>query len=142
MDRVRNIVILLMVAAMPAAAPPFFSATPELCFTAGSTTYRLAARADAADYRVRIDNNAAHPDLRMALVRRRLHDAPAALDGVQSGEVAAAAVGGVEALEAWFAKYLPQVVLACVVPLAGNVSPLSTESRIAVPTPCGERLIL
>ena len=53
-------------------------------------------------------------DLRMALVRRRLHDAPAALDGVQSGEVAAAAVGGVEALEAWFAKYLPQVVLACV----------------------------
>ena len=54
----------------------------------------------------------------MALVRRRLHDAPAALDGVQSGEVAAAAVGGVEALEAWFAKYLPQVVLACVVPLA------------------------
>jgi ATP-binding cassette, subfamily C, bacterial CydD len=57
-------------------------------------------------------------DLRMALVRRRLHDAPAALDGVQSGEVAAAAVGGVEALEAWFAKYLPQVVLACVVPLA------------------------
>ena len=57
-------------------------------------------------------------DLRMALVRRRLHDAPAALDGVQSGEIAAAAVGGVEALEAWFARYLPQVVLACVVPLA------------------------
>ncbi len=57
-------------------------------------------------------------DLRMALVRRRLRDAPAALDGVQSGEVAAAAVGGVEALEAWFARYLPQVVLACVVPPA------------------------
>jgi ATP-binding cassette, subfamily C, bacterial CydD len=57
-------------------------------------------------------------DLRMALVRRRLHDAPAALDGVGSAEVAAAAVGGVEALEAWFARYLPQVVLACVVPLA------------------------
>lgn len=57
-------------------------------------------------------------DLRMALVRRRLRDVPAALDGVQSGEVAAAAVGGIEALESYFAKYLPQVVLACIVPLA------------------------
>jgi thiol reductant ABC exporter CydD subunit len=57
-------------------------------------------------------------ELRMALVRRRLHDAPAALDGVAGGEIAAAAVGGVEALEAWFARYLPQLVLACVVPLA------------------------
>lgn len=57
-------------------------------------------------------------DLRMALVRRRLRDAPAALDGVQSGEVAAAAVGGIEALENYFAKYLPQLVLACIVPLA------------------------
>lgn len=68
MDRVRNIVILLMVAAIPAAAPPFFAAAPELCFTAGSTTYRLAAGAAAADYRVRIDNSAAHPDLRVGLV--------------------------------------------------------------------------
>lgn len=68
MDRVRNIVILLMVAAMPAAAPPFFAAAPELCFTAGSTTYRLAANTAAADYRVRIDNGAAQPDLRVGLV--------------------------------------------------------------------------
>jgi thiol reductant ABC exporter CydD subunit len=57
-------------------------------------------------------------DLRMALVRRRLRDSPAALDGVQSGEVAAAGVGGIEALENYFAKYLPQLVLACIVPLA------------------------
>lgn len=57
-------------------------------------------------------------DLRMTLVRRRLRDSPAALDGVQSGEVAAAGVGGIEALENYFAKYLPQLVLACIVPLA------------------------
>lgn len=57
-------------------------------------------------------------ELRMALVGRRLRETPAALDGVQSAEVATAAVGGIEALEAYFAKYLPQVVLACVVPLA------------------------
>ena len=68
MDRVRNFVILLLVAAIPAAAPPFFASTPELCFTAGSTTYRLATSARASDYRVRIDNDAAHPDLRVGLV--------------------------------------------------------------------------
>ena len=68
MDRVRNIAILLLVAAIPAAAPPFFASAPELCFTAGTTTYRLSSRAAAADFRVRIDNEAAHPDLRVGLV--------------------------------------------------------------------------
>ncbi|MBJ7331557.1 MAG: thiol reductant ABC exporter subunit CydD [Solirubrobacteraceae bacterium] len=57
-------------------------------------------------------------ELRMALVGQRLRRTPAALDGVQSGEVAAAAVGGIEALEAYFAKYLPQLVLAVTVPIA------------------------
>ena len=69
MDRVRNIVILLLVAAIPAAAPPFFaSAAPELCFTSGTVTYRLSAGGAPADYRVRIDNSATHPDLRVGLV--------------------------------------------------------------------------
>ena len=57
-------------------------------------------------------------ELRLALVERRLRDQPAALDGAESGEVATAAVQGVDALEAYFARYLPQVVLACVVPVA------------------------
>ena len=56
-------------------------------------------------------------DLRLALVERRLRAPPAALDGVESGEIAAASVQGVDALEAYFARYLPQVVLACVVPV-------------------------
>ena len=43
---------------------------------------------------------------------------PTAADGTQSGEIAAAAVQGVEALEAYFARYLPQVVLASIVPFA------------------------
>jgi hypothetical protein len=67
MDRVRNFVILLMVAAIPAFAPPFFASAPELCFTAGPITYRLVPQGGAADYRVRIDNTAAHPDLRVGL---------------------------------------------------------------------------
>ncbi len=57
-------------------------------------------------------------ELRLGLVERRLRDQPLALDGVEAGEVAAAAVQGVDGLEAYFARYLPQVVLAAVVPVA------------------------
>ena len=56
--------------------------------------------------------------LRLELVARRLRAQPAALDGVEAAEIAAAGVQGVDALQAYFARYLPQVVLACVVPLA------------------------
>jgi thiol reductant ABC exporter CydD subunit len=56
-------------------------------------------------------------ELRLALVERRLRSQPAALDGTEAGEVAAAAVHGVDALESYFARYLPQVVLATIVPL-------------------------
>jgi thiol reductant ABC exporter CydD subunit len=55
-------------------------------------------------------------ELRLALVGRRLSAQPAALDGTEAGEVAAAAVQGAERLEAYFARCLPQVVLACLVP--------------------------
>jgi thiol reductant ABC exporter CydD subunit len=57
-------------------------------------------------------------ELRLALVERRLRHQPLALDGVEAGEVATSAVQGVDGLEAYFARYLPQVVLASVVPLA------------------------
>ena len=56
--------------------------------------------------------------LRLELVGRRLHDNPAALDGAESAAVATAAVAGVDSLEATFARYVPQVVLALVVPVA------------------------
>jgi thiol reductant ABC exporter CydD subunit len=56
--------------------------------------------------------------LRLELVERRLRDAPAALDGVESAELATTAVAGVDALESTFARYLPQVVLAACVPAA------------------------
>jgi thiol reductant ABC exporter CydD subunit len=57
-------------------------------------------------------------ELRLDLVETRLRRTPAALDGVQSAEVATAAVSGVDALETTFARYLPQVVLAVAVPVA------------------------
>jgi thiol reductant ABC exporter CydD subunit len=56
--------------------------------------------------------------LRLELVGRRLGKQPAALDGVEAAEIAAAGVQGVDGLQAYFGRYLPQVVLACVVPLA------------------------
>jgi thiol reductant ABC exporter CydD subunit len=57
-------------------------------------------------------------ELRLELVERRLRHQPAALDGAESAEVSTAAVGGVDALETTFARYLPQVVLAVTVPIA------------------------
>jgi thiol reductant ABC exporter CydD subunit len=57
-------------------------------------------------------------ELRLELVGRRLRAQPAALDGVEAGEISAAAVQGIDGLEAYFGRYLPQVVLACVVPVA------------------------
>jgi ATP-binding cassette, subfamily C, bacterial CydD len=57
-------------------------------------------------------------ELRLALLERRLRAQPAALDGVQGGELAAAGVQGIDALETYYARYLPQVVLACLVPVA------------------------
>ena len=57
-------------------------------------------------------------DLRMSLVERRLFEMPTAADGAEAGEIATAAVSGVDGLEAYFARYLPQLVLAALVPLA------------------------
>src|SRR5262245_17625199 len=56
--------------------------------------------------------------LRVDLVESRLSRQPASLDGARSAEVATTAVDGVDALEATFARYLPQVVLAAIVPVA------------------------
>jgi ATP-binding cassette, subfamily C, bacterial CydD len=56
-------------------------------------------------------------ELRLALVERRLRAQPTADDGSPAGEIAALAVDGVEALEGYFARYLPQAVLASVVPV-------------------------
>ena len=68
--------------------------------------------------------------LRLELVERRLRDQPTSLDGTEAGEIAASAVQGVDALEAYFGRYLPQVVLAVMVPIAvlswvGMIDPAS-----------------
>ena len=47
-------------------------------------------------------------ELRLALVGAGWHAQPIAVDGTEAGEIAAAAVQGVDALEGYFARYLPQ----------------------------------
>jgi ATP-binding cassette subfamily C protein CydD len=71
-------------------------------------------------------------ELRLDLVGRRLAAQPIAVDGTEAGEVAAAAVEGVDALEGYFARYLPQLVLASVVPLAviGWVATIDVQSAL------------
>jgi ATP-binding cassette, subfamily C, bacterial CydD len=56
--------------------------------------------------------------LRLEIVGRRLREQPAALDGTESAEFAGAAVHGLQPLEAYFGRFLPQLVLAAVVPVA------------------------
>ena len=56
--------------------------------------------------------------LRLELVERRLRREPSALDGAESAEIATVAVQGIEPLEAYFGRFLPQLVLALVVPVA------------------------
>jgi thiol reductant ABC exporter CydD subunit len=60
-------------------------------------------------------------ELRLALVTSRLAGGATASspdDEVGSGEIATAAVAGVDALEIYLARYLPQVVLSVTVPVA------------------------
>jgi ATP-binding cassette subfamily C protein CydD len=71
-------------------------------------------------------------ELRLELVERRLDAHPLAVDGTEAGEVAAAAVNGVDALDGYFARYLPQLVLAAIVPLAviAWVATIDVESAL------------
>jgi ATP-binding cassette, subfamily C, bacterial CydD len=73
-------------------------------------------------------------ELRLALVARRLRTQPTATDGTRSGEIAAAAVQGVDALEGYFARYLPQLVLSTVAPLAvvAWVAAIDLESALVM----------
>ena len=56
--------------------------------------------------------------LRRALARRAMRLGPAWLAGQQTGEIAALATRGLDGLDVYFARYLPQLVLAVVVPVA------------------------
>jgi hypothetical protein len=70
MERIRKTVGLLAVLAIAAAAHSAFAPAASLCIATGTTTYRLMPAASSPDYRIRIDNTSARPDLRMQVVDR------------------------------------------------------------------------
>lgn len=56
--------------------------------------------------------------LRRGLVAKALRLGPSWLSGQRAGEITTLATTGLDALDAYFARYLPSLVLACLVPLA------------------------
>ncbi|HEV2377890.1 MAG TPA: thiol reductant ABC exporter subunit CydD [Streptosporangiaceae bacterium] len=56
--------------------------------------------------------------LRRRLTEQALRLGPAWLSGQRAGEVTTVSTRGLDALDAYFARYLPQLLFACVVPLA------------------------
>jgi thiol reductant ABC exporter CydD subunit len=71
-------------------------------------------------------------DLRHRLVRRLLALGPRHAWGERAGELRNTLVGGVESLDAYLAQYLPQVVLAGVVPLLILVAVLRADRLSAL----------
>ncbi|MBU2609572.1 MAG: thiol reductant ABC exporter subunit CydD, partial [Chloroflexi bacterium] len=57
-------------------------------------------------------------DLRARLMQHLAALGPAFTQGEKTGELAASAIEGVEALDAYFSQYLPQVALAAFIPLS------------------------
>mgnify|MGYP000903228028 FL=1 len=72
--------------------------------------------------------------MREMLAQRLFRAGPAALRAEQSGELAATAMQGVEALDAYFSQYLPQIVLSAAVPvlILATIFPLDLLSAVVM----------
>jgi thiol reductant ABC exporter CydD subunit len=116
------LIIVVQATAIAAVAARGFDGAPLAGVGAGvALVAGLAALRGACAWGFEVAGRRAAGDvlsgLRLELVEQRLRRRPAALDGAESAEVAATAVQGVDALEAYFARYLPQLVLAAIVPV-------------------------
>jgi ATP-binding cassette subfamily C protein CydD len=109
--------LLARIVARAFSGAPLHAVSAELVLLAATFAAR-GALAWGFEVAGRRAASAVLSELRLAVLERRLRDEPLALDGVEAGELAASSVQGVESLEAYFARYLPQVVLAVVVPVA------------------------
>ena len=90
--------------------------------TVGWLGERMADRASAA----------AKSDLRSALVERIALLGPAGIDRERSGSLVVLATSGVDALDSFFARYLPQLFLAVIVPVTVIVVVLGSDWISAV----------
>jgi ATP-binding cassette, subfamily C, bacterial CydD len=108
--------LLAMIVARAFAGRPLSALTPEMALLVAAFVIRgcFAWGMEVAGRRAAWS---VLSELRLALVAKRLRADPLATDGADGAEIAAVAVQGIEALEGYFARYLPQVVLASVVPV-------------------------
>jgi thiol reductant ABC exporter CydD subunit len=105
---------------------------PELIALAGVLCVR-ALTGGAFELSGRLGAIRVMSELRGRLVQRLLLAGPEERPGGgRTGELASTAVQGVDALEAYFAGYLPQLVLAAVVPLAVIAWVLTLDPATAV----------
>lgn len=74
----------------------------------------------------------AKSELRQALTERVAGLGPSGLDRQQSGGLTVLATSGIDALDAYFARYLPQVFLAVIVPVAVVIVALGADWISAV----------
>jgi thiol reductant ABC exporter CydD subunit len=88
----------------------------------GYLSERLADRTSAS----------AKSELRQALVERVAALGPAGMDRQQAGGLTVLATSGIDALDAYFARYLPQVFLAVIVPVAVVIVALGADWISAV----------
>jgi hypothetical protein len=91
MDHLPRLLILLMVAGAPAAAPPASLPPSDLCLDAGSLIYRISPTASPAELRVKIDPHAPHPDLQVQLVDDVAAADFALVDDASAGQAAGCA---------------------------------------------------
>ena len=74
----------------------------------------------------------AKSELREALLEHAVALGPVALGRRRSGELATLATRGIDALDAYYARYLPQLVLAIIVPLVIGLTILGLDVLAAV----------
>jgi ATP-binding cassette, subfamily C, bacterial CydD len=79
--------------------------------------------------------------LRRKLIGHCVRLAPGSLDGQRPGEIAAQATRGLDGLDPYFARYLPQLVLSVLVPLAVVVTVTATDWISGVVIACSLPLI-
>ncbi len=74
----------------------------------------------------------AKSDLRTALVERITQLGPAGIDGERSGSLVTLATSGIDALDSYFSRYLPQLFLAVIVPVTVIIVVLGADWITAV----------
>ncbi len=125
--------------ALPPPAGAARAVRADLVALVAATVVR-AAIAWALESGGRITALAVAAQLRAKLLAHLLTARPGGVPEMPAGELAAAAVGGLDALDPYFARFLPQLVLSAVVPVvdlrvgrAGTTSPSAVVMALTLP---------